>query len=199
MMPGLSHAAGSTDALLSRVLESYKEDFSGKVYVDTYDDSDVLMEAFGITQELKRENKQYWGRQLGMCWQRLVVELCEHKCEEYGPALKYGTDEPCDLVLGRDAIDTKYRVGSGDSGTLKKFRQYGQLLQDHGYNPILLFVRENNLPAALKSCDAGGWTIFTGGDTFGYLEEKTGFDLHAWLIHHTNERTFFIDRTEARE
>ena len=196
-MSGSRHVLGSTDALLSRVLERYKENFSKKVYVDTYDDSDVLMEAFGITQDLKRENKQYWGRQLGMCWQLLVVELCKHRCEEYGPALKYGADEPCDLVLGTDAIDTKYRVGSGDSGTLKKFRQYGELLQDHGYNPVLLFVRENNLPAALKSCDAGGWTIFTGRSTFSYLQARTGFDLHAWLVHHTDRQTFFIDRTEA--
>ena len=33
------------------------------------------MEVFGITPEMKRENRQYWGRQLGMCWQRLVTEI----------------------------------------------------------------------------------------------------------------------------
>ena len=37
-------------------------------------------------QELKRENKQFWGRQLGMCWQLLVVELCRHTCADYGGA-----------------------------------------------------------------------------------------------------------------
>jgi hypothetical protein len=46
-------------------------------------------------------------------------------------SIKEGSDEFCDLVVGNDAIDTKYRIGSGDSGTLKKFRQYGQELQDY--------------------------------------------------------------------
>jgi len=81
------------------------------------------METFGVTQELKSENKQFWGRQLGMCWQLLVVELCKQNCSDYRDALKFGADEPCDLVLGTDAIDTKYRVGSGDSGTLKNINQ----------------------------------------------------------------------------
>ena len=62
-----------------------------------------------------------------------LVEPRRHTCADYGGALKFGSDEPCDLVLGSDAIDTKYRVGSGDSGTLKKFKQYGALLKQNGY------------------------------------------------------------------
>ena len=71
-----------------------------------------------------------------MCWQFLVVELCKNTCSDYGNALKFGSNEPCDLVLGNDAIDTKYRVGSGDSGTLKKFKQYGVFLKEKSYKLI---------------------------------------------------------------
>ncbi len=114
---------------LSNILKKYQGNFCDKVYVDDYDSTDILMEAFGITQDLKRENKQFWGRQLGMCWQLLVVELCKNTCSDFSGALRFSGDEPCDLVLGKDAIDTKYRVGSGDSGTLKKFKNYGLLLK----------------------------------------------------------------------
>jgi hypothetical protein len=183
------------DKKLSKILKKYQGNFSEKVYVDDYDSTDVLMETFGVTQELKRENKQFWGRQLGMCWQLLVVELCKNTCANYGEALRYGSDEPCDLVLGADAIDTKYRVGSGDSGTLKKFKQYGDLLKEKGYRPVFLFLREDNLPAAMTACQAGGWSIYTGKSTFGYLQDKTGFDLYTWLCYHRDKKTFYINRS----
>ena len=187
-------AYSDIDRKFSDILRRYQGNFSHKVYLDDYDSTDVLMETFGITQELKRENKQFWGRQLGMCWQLLVMELCKNTCASYGDALKFGSDEPCDLVLGSDAIDTKYRVGSGDSGTLKKFKQYGNLLQKEGYRPVLLFLREDNLPAAMAACQTGGWSIYTGTSTFSYLLEKTGFHLYEWLCHHRENKTFFIDR-----
>ena len=185
------------DNKLSAILRKYQNNFSAKVYVDDYDSTDVLMETFGITQELKRENKQFWGRQLGMCWQLLVVELCKNTCSDYGDALRFGGDEPCDLVVGTDAIDTKYRVGSGDSGTLKKFKQYGNLLQGEGYRPVFLFVREDNLPAAMTACEVGGWSIYTGKSTFDYLKQKTEFDLFSWLCHHRDNGTFLINREGA--
>ena len=108
------------DKKLSDILKKYQGNFSDKIYRDDFDCTDLLMEAFGITQELKRENKQFWGRQLGMCWQLLVTELCRNTCPDFSDAPGFGRDKLCDLVLGKDAIDTKYRVGSGDSGTLKK-------------------------------------------------------------------------------
>ena len=155
------------------------------------------METFGISQNLKRENKQFWARQLGMCWQLLVVELCKSTCEDYGGALRFGMYEPCDLVLGSDAIDTKYRVGSGDSGTLKKFKQYGELLKEKGYKPVLLFLREDNLPNAITMCLAGGWSIYSGESTFNYLQSKTGFDLYGWLGSHRDRGTFLINRSSG--
>ena len=125
------------------------------------------------------------------------MELYRYTCADYGGALKFGSDEPCDLVLGSDAIDMKYRVGSGDSGTLKKFKKYGALLKQNGYRPVFLFLREDNLPAAITACRAGGWCVYTGKATFDYLQQKTGFDLYSGLCRHTEKGTFFIDRSES--
>ncbi|MDI9335413.1 MAG: hypothetical protein QM520_00045 [Gammaproteobacteria bacterium] len=94
------------DKNLSDILKKYQGNFSDKVYEDDDDSTDVLMEIFGITQELERENKQFWGRQLGMCWQLLVVELCKNTCSYFSGALRLGGNELCYLVLGTDAIDT---------------------------------------------------------------------------------------------
>jgi hypothetical protein len=152
------------------------------------------MDAFGITQKLKSENKQYWGRELGKCWENLLRDLFEATCEEFEPPKKYGADEPADFFVGKDAIDTKYRVGSGDSGTLKKFEQYGKLLQKEGYRPVLLLLRTDNLPAALSKMDAGGWIKYFDDDTFKYIFEKTGFDLKTWLISITTDETYIIRR-----
>lgn len=152
------------------------------------------MEAFGITQELKSENKQYWGRELGKCWENLLRDLFEVTCAEFAPPKRFGQDEPADFFCGKDAIDTKYRVGSGDSGTLKKFESYGKLLQEEGYRPVFLFLRSDNLSAALSKMDAGGWTRYVGDDTFEYIKEKTGFDLKSWLIDLKDKGTFKIIR-----
>ncbi len=165
-----------------------------EIYTDDFNDTDVLMDAFGVTQELKSENKQYWGRELGKYWENLIRDLFEATCEDFQPPMKFGADEPADFFVGEDAIDTKYRVGSGDSGTLKKFEKYGELLKEKGFRPVFLFLRTDNLNAALSKMDAGGWTILMGDETFGYIEEKTGFDLKAWLIELEKEGTLKIDR-----
>jgi hypothetical protein len=166
---------------LRSIFSQYKESFTDKTYNDENNDSDVLMEIFGITPELKRENRQYWGRELGMCWQLLISKLAESKCADFQPALKMDADEPTDLFIGNDAIDTKYRIGSGDSGTLKKFKKYGALLKEQGYRPVLLILRKDNLPAAITACKVGGWEILTADETFRYLKEKTGFDFLEFL------------------
>ena len=167
---------------LKEVLVSYAKSFSEKEYTDDYDETDVLMDAFGITQDLKRENKQYWSRELGKCWESLLKTLFELTCKDFSPPVRFGADEPADFFAGKDAIDTKYRVGSGDSGTLKKFESYGNLLQEKGYKPIFLFLRTDNLPAALSKMDSGGCTRYEGDATFEYIKNKTGFDLKYWLL-----------------
>lgn len=165
---------------LDDILSGYQKGFCSKVYSD--DHHDPLMDVYGITPQLKRENRQYWGRELGMCWQRLVIEVCRQTRADFGPALRIGADEPCDLTVGNLAIDTKYRIGSGDSGTLKKFKAYGLTLSEKGLIPVLLIVREDNLGAAIGACNAGGWTVTTGQRTFDYLLELTGFDIRAFLL-----------------
>jgi len=166
---------------LHKILSQYRESFSEKTYSDENNDSDVLMNLFGITPELKRENRQYWGRELGMCWQLLINKLCEINCKDYKPALKIDADEPTDLFIGNDAIDTKYRIGSGDSGTLKKFKKYGAFLKSKGFRPVLLILRKDNLSAAITACKVGGWEIYTGEESFKYIKQKAGFDLEKYL------------------
>lgn len=166
---------------LSNILSEYQTSFTDKVYDEENEEHDLLMDVFGITPELKHENRQYWGRELGMCWQRLVIEIFKKTHEEYGPAIQDGADEPCDLTVGSYAIDTKYRIGSGDSGTLKKFKRYGPLLKEMGYEPILLIVREDNLRAAIAACEKGGWKILMGDDTFNFITDLSGFDIKSYL------------------
>lgn len=169
------------DIEVNKILEEYSKSFSAKTYSDENNDVDVLMQTFNISPDLKRENRQYWGRELGMAWQRIVIEIFKNKHPQYGPALRFGADEPCDLTAGKDAIDTKYRVGSGDSGTLKKFKQYGELLINEGYRPVFLMVRDDNLGAAITACKTGGWVVLTGKDSFKYILDNTGVDVEKYL------------------
>lgn len=179
---------------LDLILKKYSQSFKDKSYNEESEETDVLMEAFGITQELKKENKQYWGRELGMCWQLIVTEIFRNFSDKFSPAQKYGDDEPADFFDDEDAIDTKYRVGSGDSGTLKKFKQYGKLLKDEGYNPVFLFLRTDNLHAAITACNAGGWKIYSGDASFEYIRGRTGFDLKSWLIKAKDNKAYTIKR-----
>lgn len=169
------------DNSLDKILQQYGRAFTGKAFAEESMEEDDLMLVFGLTQQLKAENKQYWGRELGMCWQRLVVEICKQTRDDFGPGIREGADEICDLVVGTDAIDTKYRIGSGDSGTLKKFRQYAARLANLEYKPVLLILRNDNLPQAIASCIAGGWDVRIGPETYEYIQNVSGFNLQMWL------------------
>lgn len=168
-------------AELSEILSRYQRSFSNKAYSDENQDHDVLMDVFGLTPDIKRENRQYWGRELGMCWQLIVSCVFQHTREDFGPALRVDSDEPCDFTFGRFAVDTKYRVGSGDSGTLKKFRSYGPLLREMSHEPVFLILRTDNLPAAITACRAGTWQVLTAMESFQFIEAHTGFDLYHFL------------------
>jgi len=166
---------------LDSILQNYQQSFKDKVHNEENDDHDVLMDAFNITPELKRQNRQYWGRELGKMWERLVVETCKDQ-PTFQPAEKNDDDEePYDLILDGYAIDAKYRIGSGDSGTLKKFKQYGAKLTEQGYTPLILLLREDNLSAAITACNTGGWTILMGDQSFDFIKNKTGKDLKKYL------------------
>lgn len=175
---------------LESILKAYQLSFKSKVYNEENDDHDVLMDAFGITPELKRQNRQYWGRELGKMWERLVVDISSSQ-PTFEPAKKIGDDEPYDLILDGYAIDAKYRIGSGDSGTLKKFKQYGAMLKEQGYQPLILLLREDNLSAAITACTKGGWLVLTGDQSFEFVKEQTGFDLKEYL--ENNKNRFSLD------
>lgn len=175
---------------LGLILKQYGESFSSKSYGEENEDLDPLMNVFGITPELKRENRQYWGRELGMCWQLLVsrtFEVCRKA--DFGPGYRSGADEMCDLMVGKMAIDTKYRIGSGDSGTLKKFKQYGEKLTSLGYQPVFLILRSDNLPAAIQACKVGGWRTLIGPATFDFILKESGFDMMKFLTECANSHT----------
>lgn len=169
---------------LDEVLQRYQQSFVDKVYSEENDDHDLLMDVFSLSPKLKRENRQYWGRELGMCWQLLVIEACKNVAD-FQPALRIEQDEPCDLIVGKYAIDTKYRIGSGDSGTLKKFKTYGPLLRDQGFEPVFLILRDDNLPAAIQACNVGTWRVLTASDSFEFIKEISGFDMESYLKERT--------------
>lgn len=165
---------------LDRILKQYQLSFTDKIYNEENDDHDLLMDVFSLLPTIKRENRQYWGRELGMCWQLLVTRACMAK-ETFKPALRIGGDEPCDFIVDNFAVDTKYRIGSGDSGTLKKFKAYGPMLKEQGLVPVFVILREDNLPAAITACLAGGWTLYTGPRSLQFVRDISGFDIESFL------------------
>lgn len=104
---------------LETILRRYQQAFTTKTFGEESPEEDDLMLIFGLTQTIKAANKQYWGRELGACWERLVIHLCQNTCADYQKA----RDRRYDLTVGSLAIDTKYRIGSGDAKTLRGFRQ----------------------------------------------------------------------------
>src|SRR5262245_22061646 len=123
---------GDGERPLDEIIARYQKSFVEKVYCEENDDHDYLMDVFSLLPVIKRENRQYWGRELGMCWQLLVTRVFQ-TVPSFKPAFRVGADEPCDFVVDKFAVDTKYRIGSGDSGTLKKFKSYGPMLKEMGY------------------------------------------------------------------
>jgi hypothetical protein len=171
-----------TERRLEQILAGYQKSFTEKIYAEENEEHAILMDVFCLSPIIKKENRQYWGRELGMCWQLLVTETCKTYCSRFQPALKVESDEPCDLIVDGYAIDTKYRIGSGDSGTLKKFKSYGELLRNLNYEPVFLILRKDNLPAAITACKLGTWKVYTGDDSFEFIQTISGFDLKSFLI-----------------
>lgn len=163
------------------ILNLYKNKFNEKQHIIVESKTDLLMDCLGITPYQKLENKQYWGRELGMCWQRIIIQICKDHCIDFNKSIKIGNDEPCDLIIKNFAIDTKYRLGSGDSGTHKKFKKYAAILKDLGYEPVILILRDDNLKGALHSCKQGGWNILTGQNSLDFIKLQTGFDIEHYM------------------
>ena len=174
-----------TERRLEQILARYQNSFTEKIYAEENEEHDILMDVFGISPIKK--NRQYWGRELGMCWQLLVTETCKTYCSSFQRALKVGSDEPCDLIVEGYAIDTKYRIGSGDSGTLNKFKENGKLLRNLNYEPVFLILRQDNNPAAITACQVGTWKVYTGDDSFEFIKTISRFDLKSFLIEKVGE------------
>ncbi|MCZ0905281.1 hypothetical protein ON021_35830, partial [Microcoleus sp. HI-ES] len=58
-----------TERRLEQILAKYQNSFTAKIYAEENEEHDILMDVFGISPLIKKENRQYWGRELGMCWQ----------------------------------------------------------------------------------------------------------------------------------
>jgi hypothetical protein len=54
-------------------------------------------------------------------------------------------------------------------------------LKAQGYTPVFLFLREDNLPAAMTACRNGGWDIYIGKASFDFILDISGFDLGHYL------------------
>jgi hypothetical protein len=158
------------------ILDDYQNRFKNKQIDDKLCEPDLLMNVFNIDSILKTKNMQYWNRELGMCWQKIIIDTFKNH-KDYLPAFKNGTEEPCDLIVGDYAIDTKYRIGSGDSGTLKKFRKNALFLQEKNFKPLLLVLRKDNLVKKLR-----GWDILTDEESFEFILKHSGIDLKKTLM-----------------
>ena len=75
------------DRHLESILQQYSVSFNAKEFIQESLEEDDLMLVFGLTQEIKDLNKQYWGRELGKCWERLVIEVCKQSCADFSPAI----------------------------------------------------------------------------------------------------------------
>jgi hypothetical protein len=180
-----------TETSLDNILQDYQESFSSKEYPDENNEIDILMEIFDISPETKRQNRQYWGRELSTCWRKLVIEICHH-CSDYKSAVNLGKDELYHLVIGEYAVCTKYRIGSGDAGTLKKFKADADKIIKLGFKPLLLILRNDNLNSALLACASGGWKIITGKNALDFIKDVSEFDLESFII--TRKGKFKITR-----
>lgn len=171
---------------IEKILKKYKLSFNWKIYNNENNDYDVLMDIFWITPELKRENRQYWGRELWMCWQLIITDLMKNTNKDFLPAERMWADEPADLFIWKYAIDTKYRLGSWDSWTLKKFKQYWKMLREKWYIPVMLILRTDNLPAAITALNNWWREVYTDKNTFAFILKHSGVDFCNYLEEQKN-------------
>ena len=165
------------------ILSKYKSRFNSKEFDPDSPSSDILMNFFDITYGIKMQNMQYWNRELGTVWELITRELFafnnpSFRLPESG---EFGTDRPVDYFIGDLAIDAKYRIGSGDSGTLKKFKSYGKMLEERGYNPVFLILRNDNLREAINAAINGGWQIISDEYAFSFIMNNSGINIVQYL------------------
>lgn len=165
---------------IEEIIKTYHNKFLDKRFKDKFSDDDILMNIFNLTEEIKNKNKQYWGRELGYLWELIVIEAFKNN-KEYKCKPVWNGQSPCDFFIDKYAIDPKYRIGSGDSGTLKGWARDGDLLRKKGYEPIMLILREDNLPAAISRISPH-WNLKIGEEALKFIEDNSGFKLKELLI-----------------
>ncbi len=166
---------------LDLILKDHYHSFTKKIVSEESDKLDELMLVFGIDKHIKSDNKQYWNKQLSRCWRLLVIESLHRNLAEFQGPLIIEKEEICDMVIGRDAIDTRYRIGSLAVVNTKKLKHKATKLENMGLRPVLLILRDDNLPQAITACNYNGWTTIIGKDAYEYIYKLSGFDLKTWL------------------
>lgn len=170
-----------TSQSLDLVLKDHYHSFTKKVVSEESEKADDIMLVFGLNKSIKSENKQYWNKQLSRCWQLLVLESCHRNLAEFQGPLVEQNEQLCDLVIGNDAIETRYRIGSLGVVNIKKLKNNAAKLENMGLRPVLLILRDDNLPQAITACNYNGWTTISGKDAYTYIHKLSGFDLKSWL------------------
>ncbi|WP_104689735.1 restriction endonuclease [Helicobacter felis] len=174
----------SVETKIIGILRQYRNSFLQKEFKNKHYDSDILMDFFNITPEMTAKNTQYWNRELGMVWELVTKELLSsNKLFAPPESVDFGSDRPVDYFIDKIAVDTKYRMGSGDSGTLKKFKAYGEMLRSREYEPVFLILRDDNLPAALTAAKSGGWKVLIKHEAYNFIIDHGGIDIVAYLAH----------------
>lgn len=169
---------------LRLVLAQCRAGMDAKEYSEESTLVDPLMTALGVTLSDKRAHPQFFGQMLGMCWEQLVYRLLGETTPQFKPPVRVGRLEPCDFVLRDMAVDMKYRIGSGDSRTIRNIRRNGRFLTELGLRPHLAILRTDSMQSSLDSLRLGGWTILEGQETVDFVSRESGFDLVAWLMNH---------------
>ncbi|WP_120944635.1 restriction endonuclease [Helicobacter labacensis] len=165
------------------ILKQYRNSFLQKEFKNKHYDSDILMDFFNITPEMTAKNTQYWNRELGMVWELVTKELfSSNKFFAPPESVDFGSDRPVDYFIGKIAVDTKYRMGSGDSGTLKKFKAYAEMLRKKKYESAFLILRDDNLPAAITAAKNGGWKVLVKHEAYSFIAKHgDGIDIVQYL------------------
>jgi hypothetical protein len=180
---------------LETLLHSYSNSFKNKVFREVEEvEPDLLMEVFGINAILKNANRQYWGRELGKCWELLLLKTFQaSKPDFFNLPRRIDGAEPYDFQYKHFGIDAKYRVGSGDSKTLKLFKANGDIIRNEGMEPMALFLRQDNLRSAMGNFRKGEWIVLQGQETFDFVHSETSIDLKKLLTGYRDKRTFNIN------
>ncbi|MNU30449.1 hypothetical protein D3C71_189490 [compost metagenome] len=166
---------------LDRILVDYRDRFRKKKFTVKPERDDLLMRVFKITPEIKKRNMQYWSRHLGFAWEKLLKAALSEADKTAVFPLPGDKQKPCDMIAGEMAIDAKYRIGSGDSGTLQKLQKNGRILHELGYKPVLLIFRDDSLASSLAAARGGGWTIYEDKHALVHAETLFNFDMSAYL------------------